>query len=168
MAEKLMTLKQRIVSLYLSGHSIEKIQKLTELPEKEIKALTSKYEQPHRSKGEEKLLSILQTILPFHKIIEQHTVEGKRYDFYIPKLNLAIEYNGIQHYKQNDLFHGKNFAGIYNLESELKNDILKVDIANKNGFTVLAIPYNIPLNEQTVKELLYAHIINAMENTPKN
>lgn len=50
---------------------------------------------------------------------------NKRYDFYIPKLSLIIETNGIQHYKDN-VFHRS-------LEEEIKNDFIKKELALKNG-----------------------------------
>ena len=49
----------------------------------------------------------------------------KRYDFYIPKLSLIIETNGIQHYKDNVFSRS--------LEEETKNDFIKKELALKNG-----------------------------------
>lgn len=53
--------------------------------------------------------------------------EKKRYDFYIPSLNLIIETHGIQHYKQSQ--RGRS------LEEEQLNDKNKKDLALSNGIT---------------------------------
>ena len=52
--------------------------------------------------------------------------KDKRYDFYIPNMNMIIETHGIQHYKES------GFKDI-NLKEEQENDILKKELALKNG-----------------------------------
>lgn len=60
-----------------------------------------------------------------------------RYDFFIPSMNLLIEYNGIQHYVYNDFFY-KNIEMFYKRQ---KYDELKRKYAKSNGFNYLEIPY---------------------------
>ena len=60
-----------------------------------------------------------------------------RFDFYIPKLNLCIEYNGKQHYYSSSKFGGDN-------EFELikKRDEVKVKYCNENNIKLLIIKWN--------------------------
>ena len=57
-----------------------------------------------------------------------------RYDFYLPKYNLIIEYHGIQHYEDNDWFHTRAIK-----YQEI--DALKYNKALEMGFNYLIIPY---------------------------
>lgn len=56
-----------------------------------------------------------------------------RYDFYIPKFNTIIEYNGRQHYEETNFFSN-------NLEENLKRDELKKVEALNNGYNYIIIP----------------------------
>lgn len=71
-----------------------------------------------------------------------------RYDFYLPKRNVLIEYQGIQHYKP-----VKHFGGIKHLKIQLKHDQLKRDYAIKNGFNFIEIPYTAD-SDKTIFEYL--------------
>lgn len=53
--------------------------------------------------------------------------QNKRYDFYIPSLNIIIETHGNQHYED------KNFDKFRTLEYEIENDELKLNLAKNNG-----------------------------------
>lgn len=70
------------------------------------------------------LLKELNVNFDFQKSFEWS--KRKRYDFYLPNNNLIIEFNGAQHYKEVERF------GI-TLEENQKNDMLKRDLALKNG-----------------------------------
>ena len=72
--------------------------------------------------------------------IRQKTFEGcvdiysLRFDFYIPQLNICIEYDGLQHYV------GWN----YDSESLLnikRKDYIKNEFCEKNNITLIRIPY---------------------------
>lgn len=54
----------------------------------------------------------------------------KRYDFYIPKLNLIIETHGVQHYTRGFIFEDKRSK---TLEEEIENDCNKREMALANG-----------------------------------
>ena len=60
-----------------------------------------------------------------------------RFDFYIPKYNILIEYDGQQHYKKINYFH-KSFE---DFESQRYRDSLKNDYANKHDFNLIRIKY---------------------------
>lgn len=55
------------------------------------------------------------------------------FDFYIPSLNLIIEYDGEQHYYP--VFGEESF------QNTQKNDLIKNDYCAKNGILLLRIPY---------------------------
>ena len=50
-------------------------------------------------------------------------------DFYLPDYNMAIECQGIQHFKKVDIFE----KGKYGYDSVIKNDKLKRELCEKNG-----------------------------------
>lgn len=58
-----------------------------------------------------------------------------RFDFYIPSLNLCIEFDGEQHYKANDYFGKKEF------ELTQKRDRIKNNYCEEKGIGLLRIPY---------------------------
>lgn len=60
-----------------------------------------------------------------------------RWDFYLPKYNLLIEYNGRQHYEFVARFH-KNLMGF---RVQLERDIIKKNYAIKNGIRQFTISY---------------------------
>ena len=74
----------------------------------------------------------------------------KRYDFYLPNNNLIIEFNGAQHYKEVEKFD-------ITLEENQKNDILKKNLALKNGiknYVIIEGIYSYP-----------SYIINSIKNS---
>ena len=83
-------------------------------------------------------------------------LKGLEYDIYIPDLNLAIEYNGIQHYKYNTYFH-KNKQ---EFKEQKKRDLRKKRLSDKNGINLLIIKYKDQHVEEDVTEL----IIDYMED----
>ena len=60
-----------------------------------------------------------------------------RYDFYLPKYNILIEYDGIQHFKPVDFFGGEK-----TFKETLKSDNLKNLYAKKNNVPLLRISYS--------------------------
>ncbi len=90
------------------------------------------------SKGEIKIYDYLKK----HKInfiseyIIPHTDRQFRYDFYLPDLNILIEYDGIQHFIPIDFFGGK-----IGLEKRISSDKDKTILAKKEGFKLIRIKY---------------------------
>jgi very-short-patch-repair endonuclease len=70
---------------------------------------------------------IFKTIHPYNKL---------RFDFYLPKHNLLIEFNGLQHYKPTKFF-GKN----KNFEKQVDSDRRKIEFSKINNIRLLVIPY---------------------------
>ena len=66
------------------------------------------------------------------------------YDFYLPKYNLLIEYNGEQHYMVKTYFHEKNISleeAEENFKIQQKHDQMKFDFAKNNNINLLIISY---------------------------
>jgi len=61
-----------------------------------------------------------------------------KFDFYIPKLNLCIEYDGPQHYNDKS-FKFKNFKSDF--ESIVANDNIKNKFCIDNNIKLIRIPY---------------------------
>lgn len=97
------------------------------------------------SKGETKIRNFLEN----NKIeYEQHKVfswsDKKIYDFYLPKYNLIIEYNGVQHYKETNFFK-------VSLKEQQRIDLHKRNMAENHNIKYLIIPYT---NYDNLEELL--------------
>jgi hypothetical protein len=60
----------------------------------------------------------------------------KRFDFYVPKYNLCIEYDGIQHFESREFFGGENA-----LSEQKKSDKLKNKYCIDNNIKLIRIPY---------------------------
>jgi len=56
--------------------------------------------------------------------------KGRRYDFYLPELNLIIETHGKQHYIKQEWKNGRSFS------EETANDNIKKELASKNGISI--------------------------------
>lgn len=78
-----------------------------------------------------------------------------RYDFYVPKLNLLIEYQGGQHYKPVNVFGGEE-----RFEVQKEHDYMKYKYANDNGYNLLLIPYMVDSYEK-IKNFInsYFHVM---------
>ena len=57
-----------------------------------------------------------------------------RYDFYLPEYNRLIEFDGIQHYKEREIFKDT-------LEQIQERDLIKNQYALKNDITLVRVPY---------------------------
>ena len=89
------------------------------------------------SRGESAVKDVLDS-LPI-EYTREHSFEylgRKRFDFFIPSLNIAIEYDGEQHYKSIDAWGGEEY-----LESVRQSDALKNDFCEYMGIDLLRIPY---------------------------
>ncbi len=58
------------------------------------------------------------------------------FDFYIPSLNLCIEFDGIQHFEVFDHFGGENV-----FKNTQKRDKIKTDYCKNNNIRLIRIPY---------------------------
>lgn len=89
------------------------------------------------SRGESAVKDVLDSLSI--EYTREHSFEylgRKRFDFFIPSLNIAIEYDGEQHYKSIDAWGGEEY-----LESVRQSDALKNDFCDYMGIDLLRIPY---------------------------
>ena len=89
------------------------------------------------SRGEKAVADVLDSLSIEYS--REHTFEylgRKRFDFFIPSLNIAIEYDGEQHYKSIDAWGGEEY-----LESVRQSDAFKNDFCDFMGIDLLRIPY---------------------------
>ena len=73
-----------------------------------------------------------------------------RFDFYLPKYNICIEYDGIQHFEIVDYW-----GGIETLNLNKKKDKLKNDYCKKNDIKLIRIKYNRKLESENILERIY-------------
>jgi Zn finger protein HypA/HybF involved in hydrogenase expression len=94
------------------------------------------------SKGEEKIRNILNELSV--EFIEQKTFDelihknNLRCDFYLPKYNTVIEFNGIQHYEPISVF-----GGIIGLKENQKRDMIKYNFLKENKIDLIIVRYDI-------------------------
>lgn len=75
------------------------------------------------------------------------------FDFYLPDYNMAIEYQGTQHYEPVDYFGGKE-----NLEYVQKHDNIKSTYCEENAIYLLVIPYwDFDFIDEILEETLNLH-----------
>lgn len=74
------------------------------------------------------------------------------YDIFIPSINVAIEYQGKQHYEPIDFFGGENA-----FKNRLKLDKRKKEISKNNNITLIEWKYNEPISNLILKEKLKKH-----------
>lgn len=70
------------------------------------------------------------------------------FDFWLPDFKIAIEYDGLQHYKPIEYFGGKNA-----FERQHKHDLMKDKYCEDRGISLIRIPYTYTTKEQ-VKHIL--------------
>lgn len=73
-------------------------------------------------------------------------------DFYLPSFDLAIEYDGAQHYRPVDWFGGKA-----SFDKQKKRDKLKDQYCKDHGIKLIRIPYTVTTVKQ-IKEILSKYI----------
>ncbi|MFW6243197.1 MAG: hypothetical protein ACOC2W_03465 [bacterium] len=95
----------------------------------------------NESKGEKEIKKILDNLninyIPEYKLYETNKNHPLRADFYLPKYNLVIEFNGVQHYKPI-----KKFGGVDTYLSTILRDKRKIKLCNKNNIKIIHIKYN--------------------------
>lgn len=104
----------------------------------------------YKSLGEEKIISILEKLeidwIP-QKTFENCKNKYKlRFDFWLPRYNLCIEWDGPQHYQPIDFFGGQE-----TLERNNKHDNIKNIFCINNNINLLRINY---LQEDNIETLL--------------
>lgn len=100
------------------------------------------------SNGEQIIIKLLKLKnIPFN---HEYKLENKYFDFYIPSLNLIIEFDGEQHFK--DAWNSVSVTK--------KNDLLKESICLKNNINLLRISYSEFKNLSKIIDSIDEIIIN--------
>lgn len=96
-----------------------------------------------QSKGEKEISKTLNSLSinfveqkKFNECLNKKTGRVLKFDFYLPDLNLLIEYDGEQHFKPIEFFGGQD-----ELVKRQALDKIKNRYAIDNGFKLLRIPY---------------------------
>lgn len=89
-----------------------------------------------------KILSLIKECFPKETIREEEPIKiGKKtlyLDIYIPRLNIAIEADGEQHFKFSKFYH----ADIFAFNKQKNNDKEKEEYCTESGITLVRIKYN--------------------------
>jgi very-short-patch-repair endonuclease len=118
------------------------------------------------SKGENYINELL-TKLKLKFLREKRFVEtgNVEFDFYIPKLKLLIEYDGIGHFEptfgSSDYSRNQSYNSTFRNDN-FKNNFVKSKKNNLDGLRLIRIPYNMKFNEINVP------LFDAIENTQPN
>ena len=108
--------------------------------------------------SEQYLLDKIKTIFSDQIVIGQGSpcwLEGQRFDVWLPEVNLAIEYNGLQHYEPVE-----HFGGVVGFEATKKRDEQKRIKCNANDTSLLEVRegYKFETVENWIKEKLNTYI----------
>jgi len=110
-----------------------------------------------RSKGETYIINTIRKVLGSIHIYRDFRIGEARklsVDVYIPAYNLAIEFDGIQHFKRVKYFQPNHIDFL----EQKRRDKLKEEICEEMGLNLIRIKYNdIPTEEELVK-LIIANI----------
>lgn len=79
-------------------------------------------------------------------------IKKLRFDFYIPSIKIAIEYQGEGHFIAVDIWGGEN-----GLENRKKRDLIKKRFCEQNGIKLLEINYN---ERDNIEQILIEKVIN--------
>lgn len=154
--ESLSDLKIKILKLLLDNKNVSSIAEELNVSEDFVEGVVKKYKSPRRSSMEESAYQILKRIYPYYTIKEQEYIEeiGLYFDIYIPELRLAIELDGVQHYEQNDFFHGKGLKGMEKFFKGKEYDSIKDKYALNHNIYIIRIPYNIKITEDNIRSII--------------
>lgn len=118
---------------------------------------------PQTSKGELKCRQVLQKIFkrPFNKarpdILRNPITGGENnleLDCYDEELKLAVEYNGVQHYKFIPFMH-RNKETFHN---QKYRDYVKRNLCAENGINLIEVPYTV--RNEEIEEFLIEKLTN--------
>lgn len=96
--------------------------------------------------SEVNLLEIIKRIFPKYSVVHQYELDGLKIDIFIEEMNLAIEYQGQQHFKPIGAWGGEK-----TLKRTQERDKLKVEICNYYNFDLIYFNYDEELTEKYVK-----------------
>lgn len=120
--------------------------------DKEKKETTSKGEKQCKDFLEYLFKKKFEKIRP-HFLINPITNQPLELDCYNEELKLAVEYNGIQHYKFNKMMHQNSR---HSFQNQQYRDHIKKELCEKNGIKLVIVPYQI--KEENISGFLYEEL----------
>lgn len=158
--------KEKILSAYLIDlKEPETIAAEYKVDVKIVEQVIKNVKRPNKSKGELNLGEVLRKIFPSAKIIDQHPIGNQFFDYYLDKLRVAFEYDGIQHYKKNSLFHGRSsVSSDYNFENEQYRDRNKEKLAKESFIYIIRIPYTEEITYENIRRIVNEHNTAIVDN----
>lgn len=92
------------------------------------------------SDSQRRFYDLLKEVYPIYEVIYEYAIGeiDQRLDLFIPVLGIAVEYNGVQHYKFSSFYHKDETD--WNKGKLL--DKKKADYLNDRGVKLVVIPYN--------------------------
>jgi hypothetical protein len=101
------------------------------------------------SVGNDKILKLLKDLFPNYKIESEYIIPNNlRLDFFIPALQLAFEFDGIQHFKFSNFFHKDKKS----FEKAKERDSQKSKYCLENNISLIRIRYDEDLTRDLLKE----------------
>jgi hypothetical protein len=92
-------------------------------------------------------------------LVNPVTGQSLELDCYNEKLKLAVEYNGIQHYKFNKYMHQNSRDKFQNQQYR---DLIKKDLCQKNNVHLIVVPYDIDI--KNIESFLLKKVKEYIEN----
>ena len=86
-------------------------------------------------------------IIPQHKFDNCIYKRKLQFDFYLPDLNIIIEYDGVQHFQSIDYFGGDENFKIQEIKDDIKNSYCQ-----SNNISMIRLPYW--LSDKEIEEIL--------------
>lgn len=112
----------------------------------------------NKSKGEILIENLLEQLkidfIPQHKFPDCKYIHSLQFDFYLPKYNLGVEYDGKQHREPVEIFGGEEAFKDNQIKDKIKNDYCL-----KNKINLLRIPSHF-------KDDRIPSLFNAVLNNP--
>lgn len=112
-----------------------------------------------RYENEAKLFRLCREYFP-DSIYQYHAsfLKNQSYDIYIPSKNVAIEYQGQQHYEPLPFFGGQK-----HFEEQIERDTRKKEISKKQGILLIEWEYSIDINKENFYKIVIEQINNFLK-----
>jgi very-short-patch-repair endonuclease len=99
------------------------------------------------SRGNFILGKILEIVFPMSQIVSEHPIGGLRLDFYIPRMELGFEFDGVQHKEHNSFFY-ETKADFHKAQNR---DYQKSDMCQQMGIAIVRFGHDESLSVSLVR-----------------
>lgn len=103
------------------------------------------------SKGAEELLEVVKEIFPNQKVVLEYNVAdrgGLFIDIFLPRLNIGFEFDGEQHFRYIEHFHGD----VHGFLKAQRRDAEKDELCGEKGIKLVRIAYDEPMTKEFVTQ----------------